>query len=327
MERSKVAIFGAGFVGSTTAQYVVQQELADVVLIDPLEGVPQGRALDMMQSACLLPFDTTVSGSNDAADCAESDVVVITGGVARKPGMSRDDLLAINAGIVGQICEAVRAHAPSAIVIMVTNPLDAMTQLAYTRLGFAPQRVMGMAGMLDSARLRYFVAAELGVSLRDVDAMVLGGHGDDMVPLIRYATVSGIAVEELLPRERLEAIIARTRQGGAEIVQLLKTGSAHYAPGVATAAMVRAILHDEHRLLPVSAWCSGEYGIHQMFVGVPAIIGRDGVERVVELALTEDEAAQLQQSAEHVLANLQRLDLVDAASSTPTRLTESHKDR
>ncbi|MCX7887082.1 MAG: malate dehydrogenase [Verrucomicrobiae bacterium] len=308
--KRKVTVFGAGFVGATTAQRIVERGLADVVLVDVVEGMPQGKALDMMQSACLVGFDARVIGSNDGADCRGSDLVVITCGVPRKPGMSRDDLLRVNAEIVSGVCEAIRMHAPNAVVIVVTNPLDVMTYLAAARLGFPKQRVMGMAGVLDSARFRYFIAAELGVSVRDVQAMVLGGHGDDMVPLVRYATVAGIQVGDLIPKERLDALVARTRQGGAEIVNLLKTGSAYYAPSAAVVEMASAILNDEKRLLPCAAWCDGQYGIKEMFVGVPCVLGREGVERIVELQLTAEELAQLQRSAAHVLDNVNKLGLL-----------------
>jgi len=305
----KVTVFGAGFVGATTAQRIAEKQLADVTLIDIIEGMPQGKALDMMESACLEGFDAKVTGSNNAADCRDSDLVVITSGVARKPGMSRDDLLKINAGIVGSVCDAIKTNAPNAIVIVVSNPLDVMTYLASIKLGFPKNKVMGMAGVLDSARFRCFIAMKLGVSMRDVDAMVLGGHGDDMVPLVRYATVAGIKVEDLISKDRLDAMVARTRAGGAEIVNLLKTGSAYYAPSSSTVEMVAAILRDEKRALPVAAWCTGQYGINKMFVGVPAVLGKDGVEKIIELKLTADELAQLKKSADHVLENVQKLSL------------------
>lgn len=305
----KVTVFGAGFVGATTAQRIAEQELADVTMIDIIEGMPQGKALDMMQSACLEGFDAKVTGSNNPADCRHSDLIVVTSGVARKPGMSRDDLLKINAGIVGTVCDAIQSHAPRAIVIVVSNPLDVMTYLAAVKLGSPKNKIMGMAGVLDSARFRCFIAMELGVSMRDVDAMVLGGHGDDMVPLTRYATVAGIRVEDLLPREKLDALVTRTRNGGAEIVGLLKTGSAYYAPASSVVEMARAILRDEKRVLPVAAWCAGQYGVTDMFVGVPAVLGREGVEKIIELKLTDDELAQLNKSAQHVLDNVKKLSL------------------
>jgi len=305
----KVTVFGAGFVGATTAQRLAEKQLADVTMIDIVDGLPQGKALDMMESACLEGFDAKVTGSNNPADCAGSDVVVVTSGVARKPGMSRDDLLKINAGIVGSVCDAIKANAPNAIVIVVSNPLDVMTYLAGIKTGFAKNKVMGMAGVLDSARFRCFLALELGVSMRDVDAMVLGGHGDDMVPLVRYATVAGIKVEDLIPKDKLDAMVARTRNGGAEIVNLLKTGSAYYAPSSSVVEMVRSILDDEKRVLPVAAYCTGQYGVKDMFVGVPAVLGKTGVEKIIELKLTGDELAQLKKSADHVLENVKKLNL------------------
>jgi len=308
--KHKITVFGAGFVGATTAQRIVEKNLADVVLIDIIEGMPQGKALDLMQSACLEGFDARVTGSNHAADCRDSDLVVITSGVPRKPGMSRDDLLKINANIVGSVCDAIKTNAPNAIVIVVSNPLDVMTYLAAVRLGFPKNRIMGMAGVLDSARFRCFIALELGVSHRDVDAMVLGGHGDDMVPLVRYATVAGIRVEDLIPKEKLDAMVARTRNGGAEIVNLLKTGSAYYAPSASVAEMVSAILRDEKRVLPCAAWCTGQYGVNGMFVGVPCVLGKNGVEKIIELRLTDEESAQLKKSADHVLENVKKLNLL-----------------
>ena len=309
MPQSKVTVFGAGFVGATTAQRIAEKELADVTMIDIVEGLPQGKALDMMESAMLEGFDCKVTGSNNPADCRASDIVVVTSGVARKPGMSRDDLLKINAGIVGSVCDAIKTNAPNAIVMIVSNPLDVMTYLAGVKLGFSKNKVMGMAGVLDSARFRCFLAMELGVSMRDVDAMVLGGHGDDMVPLVRYATVAGIKVEDLIPKDKLDAMVARTRSGGIEIVNLLKTGSAYYAPSASVVEMVRAILHDEKRVLPVAAWCSGQYGVKDMFVGVPAVLGETGVEKIIELQLTDSELSQLKTSADHVFENVTKLNL------------------
>lgn len=305
----KVTVFGAGFVGSTTAQRIAEKQLADVTMIDVIEGMPQGKALDMMESACLEGFDAKVTGSNNPADCGDSDLVVITSGVTRKPGMSRDDLLKINSGIITNVCDSIKTNAPNAIVIVVTNPLDVMTWLAAAKLGFPKTKVMGMAGVLDSARFRCFIAMETGVSVRDVHAMVLGGHGDDMVPLVRYANIAGTKVEDLIPQDKLDAMIARTRTGGAEIINLLKTGSAYYAPSSATVEMVSAILRDEKRILPVTSWCTGQYGINDMFVGVPAVVGKTGVERIVELELTDDELDQLKKSADHVLENVKKLSL------------------
>ena len=307
--KRKVTVFGAGFVGSTTAQRIAEKQLADVVMIDVIDGMPQGKALDMMESACLERFDPRITGANDPAACADSDLIVITSGVARKPGMSRDDLLKTNAGIVGTVCDAIKKHSPNATIIVVSNPLDVMTYLAGVKLGFPKNKIMGMAGVLDSARFCCFIAMELGVSVRDVDAMVLGGHGDDMVPLVRYATVAGIQVEALLPKDKLDAMVARTRNGGAEIVALLKTGSAYYAPSSAVVEMARSILNDEKRVLPCAAWCTGQYGVKDMFVGVPCVLGANGVEKIIELKLTADELAQLKTSADHVFENVKRLNL------------------
>jgi len=301
--KRKVTVFGAGFVGSTTAQRIAEKQLADVLMVDIIEGMPQGKALDMMESACLEGFDATISGSNDPAACAGSDVIVVTSGIARKPGMSRDDLLKTNAGIVGSVCEAIRKNAPGAIVIVVSNPLDVMTWLVHRRTRFPKRRVMGMAGVLDSARFSAFIGMELGVSVKDIRAMVLGGHGDQMVPLPRFTTVGGVPVTELIAAKRLEEIVQRTRDGGAEIVGLLKTGSAFYAPSAAAAAMVAAVLRDEKRVTPVCALLEGEYGISGVFVGVPARLGRGGIEAVVELKLTEAESAALRRSAESVRSN------------------------
>ena len=305
----KVTVFGAGFVGSTTAQRIAERQLADVVMVDIIEGMPQGKALDMMESACLEGFDAKIAGANDPSACAGSDLIVVTSGIARKPGMSRDDLLKTNASIVGSVCDAIKKNAPNATVIVVSNPLDVMTYLAGVKLGFPKRKVIGMAGVLDSARFRCFIAMELGVSMRDVDAMVLGGHGDDMVPLVRYATVAGIKVEDLLHKDKLDALVTRTRNGGAEIVALLKTGSAYYAPSSSVVEMVRSILNDEKRVLPCAAWCTGQYGVNDMFVGVPCVLGATGVEKIVELKLTSDELVQLKKSADHVLENVKRLNL------------------
>lgn len=300
MKKAKITVVGAGFVGATTAQRIAEKQLGHVVLHDVVPDMPKGKALDMMESACIEGFDSTVTGTNDPADYKDSDVVVITSGIARKPGMSRDDLLKTNAKIVGEVSDNVKKYAPNAIVIVVSNPLDVMTCLAGARLGFPTNRVMGMAGVLDSARFRCFIAMELGVSHQDVQAMVLGGHGDDMVPLIRYSTVSGIGIEHLIPKDRLEALVARTRSGGAEIVGLLKTGSAYYAPSASVVQMVQSIVLDEKRILPCAAWCTGQYGIKDMFVGVPCKLGRNGVEQILELKLTETELKMLQSSADHV---------------------------
>lgn len=305
----KVTVVGAGFVGATTAQRIVEKNLANVVLHDVVEGMPQGKALDMMQSACLENFEASIIGTNDPADYKNSDIVVVTSGVARKPGMSRDDLLKINAKIVGEVSENIKKYAPNAIVIIVSNPLDVMTYLAGVKTGFPKNRVMGMAGVLDSARFRAFIAMELKVANRDVEAMVLGGHGDDMVPLARYSTVSGIGIEALLPKETIDAMIDRTRKGGAEIVNLLKTGSAYYAPSASAVQMVKSILLDEKRVLPCAAWCTGQYGVKDQFVGVPCKLGKSGVEQIIELKLTDAELKSLQASAGHIAESVKILGL------------------
>jgi malate dehydrogenase len=305
----KITVVGAGFVGATTAQRLAEKELGDVVLHDIVEGMPQGKALDMLQSACLENFDSHVQGTNDPADYAGSDIVVITSGLARQPGMSRDDLLVKNAEIVGGVADNVKKYAPGSIVIVVSNPLDVMTYLVGAKTGFPKHRVMGMAGVLDSARFRCFIAQELGCSYRDVEAMVLGGHGDDMVPLARYSTVSGIGIEALISKEKIDAMITRTRNGGAEIVKLLQKGSAYYAPSASAVQMVQSIVRDEKRILPVAAYCSGEYGIKGQFVGVPVQLGREGIEKIIELQLTDDELRQLQASANHVAESVGKLKL------------------
>ena len=307
MPKPKVAVFGAGHVGATTAQRIAEEELADVVLLDIVEGLPQGKALDMMEAAPVEGYDATITGSNRNQDIAGADVVVITAGVARKPGMSRDDLLAINAKIVGGIADDVANYAPDAIVIVVTNPLDVMSWLVHERTGFPSERVMGMAGVLDTARFRAFIAMELGVSVKDIEAMVLGGHGDSMVPLPRHATVGGVPLTELLPQDRIDALIDRTRTGGAEIVGLLKTGSAYYAPSAAAVAMVGSILRDEHRLLPACVRLEGQYGVDGVYVGVPVVLGAGGVEQIVVLELTAAELASLHASAQHVQETIAKL--------------------
>jgi len=307
MAKPKVAVFGAGNVGASVAQRIVEKELADVVLLDVVEGLPQGKALDMAEAAPVEGYDAKIVGSNNPTDAAGADLVVITAGIARKPGMSRDDLLATNAKVVGGIADAVARHAPDAIVVVVTNPLDVMTWLVFERTGFPPERVMGMAGVLDSARFRTFIAMELGVSVKDVEAMVLGGHGDSMVPLPRYATVGGVPLAALLPQERIETLIQRTRNGGAEIVALLKTGSAYYAPSSAVVAMVASILRDERRVLPACVRLNGEYGIRDTFAGVPVVLGQGGVEMIVELELRPEELQALQTSASEVRAVYERL--------------------
>lgn len=302
MKRAKITIVGAGNVGATTAHWCAAAELGDIVLVDipQTEGMPQGKALDLMESSPIMGFDSRVVGSTDYSDTAESDVVVITAGVPRKPGMSRDDLLSINAKIMGSVAAEVRRTSPEAVVIVVSNPLDAMAQRAMQVTGFPPHRVIGQAGVLDTARFRTFIAMELGVSVEDVSAMLLGGHGDTMVPLASATAVGGIPVTQLISAERLEQLIQRARDGGAEIVKLLKTGSAFYAPGAATAQMVEAVVRDKKRLIPCAAYCDREYGVGGYFVGVPVILGARGVERIIELELNAAERAALQQSIDAV---------------------------
>ncbi|MFN4180060.1 MAG: malate dehydrogenase [Armatimonadota bacterium] len=299
--KPKIAIVGAGMVGSSAALKMAQKELGDIVLVDVVEFVADGKALDMAESSPLDGFDVALIGkTNDYSVIKDSDVVVITAGVPRKPGMTRMDLLMTNAGIVETIANNVRELAPNSIVIVVTNPLDVMTYVAWKVTGFPRERVIGQAGVLDSIRMRYFVALELGVSVKDVQAMVLGSHGDQMVPLPRYTTVSGVPITELLPPDTIERINDRTRKAGTEIVNLLKTGSAYYAPGAAVAEMVEAIVRDKKRLMPCSVLLQGEYGLRDVFIGVPIILGKNGMEKIVELKLTEDELKALHQSAEEV---------------------------
>jgi malate dehydrogenase len=295
--RPKVTVVGAGNVGASVAQYVVERELADVVLTDVVEGLPQGKALDLLQAGPVHGYDCRLTGANDYGETAGSDILVVTAGLARKPGMSRDDLLFKNAEIVGGIVQDLVRRSPDAILIVVTNPLDAMVQLAFRKSGFPKQRVIGMAGILDSARFRTFIARELDVSVENVTAFVLGGHGDTMVPLPRYSTVAGIPITDLLPKDRIAALVTRTANGGAEIVNLLKTGSAFYAPGASVVEMVEAILKDKKKILPCAAYLEGEYGIRGLYVGVPVKLGRRGIEQIVEISLTPDENAALQRSA------------------------------
>ena len=297
MAKSKVTVVGAGNVGGTTAQRLAERNYADVVLVDIVEGLPQGKALDILESGPVLGFDSNVIGSNGYEESAGSDVVVITSGSPRKPGMSRDDLLKTNQKIVQSVTEEVVRHSPDAILVMVANPLDAMCHVAMEVSGFPRERVVGMAGILDTARYRTFIAQELGVSVRDVFAVVLGGHGDTMVPLPSMATVAGVAITELMPEDRVEAIVDRTRNGGAEIVGLLQSGSAYYAPSAAAVEMVDSILLDQKRVLPCAAYLQGEYGIDELFVGVPVKLGASGVEEIIELDLQQDELDDLKNSA------------------------------
>lgn len=302
MKRSKITVVGAGFTGATTALMLAQKELGDVVLVDipQLENPTKGKALDMAEAAPVQGFDARIVGTADYGDSADSDVVIITAGIARKPGMSRDDLVSTNAGIVRSVCENVKATSPNAYVIILSNPVDAMTYVANKALGFPKNRVIGQSGVLDTARYNTFLAQALNVSVEDVRGVVLGGHGDDMVPLVRYTTVGGIPVEHLLPKEEIEAIVARTRVGGGEIVSLLGNGSAYYAPAASLVQMTEAILKDKKRILPVIALLQGEYGYDNLFMGVLAVLGGDGIEKVFELDLTLDEKAALAKSAESV---------------------------
>lgn len=298
--RNKVTVVGAGNVGATCAQRIAERGYADVVLVDIIEDMPQGKALDILQSGPILNFDSNIIGTNGYVETADSNIVVITSGVARKPGMSRDDLILTNMKIIKEVTENVVKHSPNCIIIMVTNPLDAMTQLALHVSKFPKNRVIGQSGILDSSRFRTFIAMELGVSVDDVAACLLGGHGDTMVAIPRLTTVGGIPMTELLPKDRVDAIVERTVKGGAEIVGLLKTGSAYYAPSAATVQMVEAIIFDKKKILPCAAYLEGEYGITGAFVGVPVKLGTSGIEQIIELKLTEEESAALKRSAEAV---------------------------
>ena len=304
----KVAVVGAGNVGATAAQRLAEKNLArTVVLIDVLEGIPQGKALDQFQSGPIEGFDTRVIGTNGYDEAAGAEVFVVTAGIARKPGMSRDDLVKTNAGIVRSVAEQIRRVAPDSIIVVVSNPLDVMCHVAMQASGFPRERVLGMAGVLDTARYRTFLAEAMDVSVEDIQAMVLGGHGDTMVPLVSYTTVSGIPVTQLLEQAKLDAIVDRARNGGAEIVSLLKTGSAYYAPSAAAVQMVEAIAHDKKRILPCAVWLQGEYGITDVFCGVPAKLGRRGLEQVVDIRLTAEESKALHASAEAVRSTMAAL--------------------
>jgi malate dehydrogenase len=298
--RTKITVVGAGMVGATLGQRIAERDYADVVLVDVIPNMPMGKALDLLEAGPVIGYDSLVIGSNGYAETAGSDVVVITSGLPRKPGMSRDDLLRKNQEIVTGVVQQVVEQSPNSILIIVTNPLDAMAQLAYKVSGFPRERVMGMAGVLDTARFRTFIAQELGVSVRDVSAYVLGGHGDTMVPLVRFTTVAGIPVSKLIPAERLEQIVQRTRDGGAEIVNLLGSGSAFYAPSAAVAQMIDSIILDKKMILPCAVYLQGEYGIKDLFVGVPAKLGAKGIEEVIQIELTDEERAALQKSADAV---------------------------
>ncbi len=309
----KLSVVGAGNVGASAALYAAEAELGDITLIDILAGVAGGKALDLLEAGPVRGYDSKIEGSGDLRAVEGSDLIIVTAGLPRKPGMSRLDLLKANADVIRGVAEAIRDHAPEAIVLMVTNPLDVMTYMTYRITGFPRERVMGMAGVLDSSRFRTFLAQEIGTSVEDVQAMVLGGHGDTMVPLLRYSTVSGVPVEHFIGKERLAEIVQRTRDGGAEIVKLLQTGSAFYAPASSAVQMAESILRDKKRLLPVSAYLNGEYGFRDLFLGVPAILGAKGMEKVVELPLSAEEKAALGKSAEEVKKGIADLALEPAA--------------
>ncbi len=310
MKRNKITVVGAGNVGATAVHWAASKELGDIVLVDIVEGMPQGKALDMVETAPVEGFDCSIIGTNSYEESAGSDVVIITAGLARKPGMSRDDLLIKNFEIVKSCAEQCAKHSPDAFIIVVSNPLDVMTYVARAVTGFPKNRVLGMAGVLDSARFRAFIAMELGISVEDTSAFVLGGHGDSMVPLVRYSYAGGIPIEKLIPADRIDAIVERTRKAGGEIVGLLKTGSAYYSPSASAVQMAEAILKDKKRILPVAACLEGEYGVKGgLYVGVPAIIGGDGVEKVIEIDLSDEEMAALQESVSDIKSNVEKLPL------------------
>ena len=308
MSAKKITVVGAGHVGATCAQLLSQKELArEVVLVDIAEGIPQGKGLDQWESAPIEGFDTRVSGSNGYDSSTGADIFIVTAGVARKPGMSRDDLLKTNAGVIRSVTKEIKRVAPDSIIIMVTNPLDVMAQVALETSGFPRERVIGMAGVLDTARFRSFIALELDVSIEDIQALVLGGHGDTMVPLISYTSVSGIPLTQLMDEEKIEQLVERTRKGGGEIVSYLKEGSAYYAPAAAAVQMAEAIVKDKRRILPCAAWLQGEYGMEDLYIGVPCMLGENGLERIIEVELDDDERASLETSAEHVRSTVAKL--------------------
>jgi len=302
MGRKKITVVGAGHVGATAAMWASLRELGDIVLMDIIEGVPQGKALDMMETSPIKDFDVNVNGTNDYADTAGSDVVIITAGLPRKPGMSRSDLIAKNTGIIKEVTENIVRHSPDAVILVVTNPLDVMVYVAWKVSGFPKNRVIGLSGALDGGRLRAFIAMELNVSVEDVKAMVIGGHADEMVPLPRYSTVSGIPITQLISKERIDAIMQRTRTAGGEIVGLLKTGSAYYAPSAAVVEMAEAVIRDKKRIIPSAAYCEGEYGVNGIFIGVPVKIGANGVEEIIEIELNEEERERFDSSVKAVTA-------------------------
>ncbi len=310
---NKISIIGAGMVGSTTAHWMAERELGDIVLVDIPEvgDMPKGKALDLMEAGPIFGFDTKLMGTHDYADIEGSDIVVVTAGMPRKPGMSREDLVGVNTNIVRSVAEKIAKYAPDAIVIVVTNPLDTMAYLTWKVTGFPKERVMGQAGVLDSARMRTFIAMELGVSVENTHAFVLGGHGDEMVPLPRYSTVAGIPITHLLPKERIDAIVERTRKGGGEIVKLLGKGSAFYAPGAAVTKMVEAILKDKKLILPASAYLDGEYGLRDIYFGVPVVLGRKGVERIIEIELTDEEKEAMKRSEQLIRKTMRVAGLIE----------------
>jgi malate dehydrogenase len=297
---NKISIVGAGMTGATTAHWLAERELADLVLVDVVEGMPQGKSLDLLEAMPIIGRDVRITGANDYAATRDSDIIIITAGLPRKPGMSRDDLLSANAEIVGTAATETLKHSPDAIYIVLTNPLDTMAYLTMKKTGLPRERVVGQAGILDSARMRAFVAMETGVSVENIDCYVLGGHGDEMVPLTRHSNIAGISLKEYLPADKLEAIVARTRKGGGEIVNLLKTGSAFYAPSAACAQMAEAILKNKHLIIPCAAYMNGEYGLNDMYFGVPVVLGRNGVEKIIEYEFDADERAMFEKSAASV---------------------------
>lgn len=307
--RNKITIVGAGFVGATAAHWCAAKELGDVVLVDVVEGMPQGKALDLLQAGPVEGYDLNIVGSNDYKDTANSDIVVITAGLPRKPGMTREDLVGVNAKIVRSVVENIVSYSPDSIIILVTNPLDTMLYLAKHVSGFPRERIIGQAGVLDSARMRAFISMELNVSVENIHAFVLGGHGDEMVPLPRYSTVAGIPITELLPPDRVAAIVERTRKGGGEIVSLLKQGSAFFAPSASTMKMVEAILKDRKQILPCSIYLEGEYGLHDICFGVPVKLGRKGAEQIIQIQLSEDEQAAMERSAALIRSSMAALEL------------------
>jgi len=307
--RKKITIVGAGNVGATAAHWAAERELGDIVLLDIVEGIPQGKALDLMEARPVEDFDVTITGTNNYEDTKDSDVVIITAGLPRKPGMSREDLVQKNREIVEAVTRQIVAYSPQCFIIMVSNPLDTMAYLAYRVSGFSRNRVMGMAGVLDSARFKTFIAMELNISVEEVQAFVLGGHGDEMVPLIRYSTVAGIPISQLIAEDRIQAIVERTRKAGGEIVNLLKTGSAFYSPAASAVQMAEAILKDKRRILPCAVYLQGEYGLHDLFFGVPVILGAGGAEKIIEASLTAEEKAAVEKSAREVKESITKLNL------------------